>query len=63
MSKLSDSKLLEKLKEHFGHNDFKNSLQKSAIKTILKGLLLFQRRGTKAKKFIDSNFLLLFFFF
>lgn len=32
----ADDKLLEKLKIHFNHNDFKSKLQRDAITTILK---------------------------
>lgn len=36
-SEYSSEKLREKLKEHFNHKDFKSTLQKDAIKEILRG--------------------------
>lgn len=37
-SKYSSEVLRQKLREHFHHTDFKNTLQKEAIKEIMRGI-------------------------
>lgn len=45
----SSEKLRQKLKEHFNHKDFKSTLQKDAIKELLRG-------ETQTLKKIKNNF-------
>lgn len=56
-SKVSVETVKEKLKQHFNHDDFKNSVQEKAILSILNGLSdPLSLRGFKFKFFFFKTF-------